>query len=177
MNKKRFVIPALLLVAIGGGTVLAQTDLFANANANPAISAQQAKDIALKELNGQIVEFEYDADDFKPHYEIEVVKDGEKIEYKIDAKTGDVKVKEREIVSTSTAATVPQATTENMISQEEAVKIATDKSSGTLVSVELDVEDQQPIYEIEIRNGKTEYDFDIDAYTGAILKYEEDLED
>jgi uncharacterized membrane protein YkoI len=177
MNKKRFVIPAILIAAIGGGAVLAQTDIFAKANANPAISAQQAKDIALKELNGQIVDFEYDGDDFTPHYEIEVVKDGEKVEYKIDAKNGDVKVKEREIVSTSQTETVPESTTAKMITEEEAIKIATDKASGTLVSVELDKDDQQVAYEIEIRNGKTEYEFNIDAYTGAILKYEEDLED
>ena len=44
-----------------------------------------------------------------------------------------------------------------------------------MTSVELDVEHNVQVYEIEIRNGKTEYDFEIDATTGDILKYEEDL--
>ena len=46
-----------------------------------------------------------------------------------------------------------------------------------MTSVELDIEHNIKVYEIEIRNGQTEYDFEIDAITGDILKYEEDLED
>ena len=73
----------------------------------------------------------------------------------------------------ATQKTTPQTT----ISQEEAIKIAQSKAAGKVISIELDTEDNNLVYEIEIRNGKMEYDFEIDATTGAILKYEEDLED
>lgn len=196
MNKKLIIIPALL-VAIGGGAAIAQTDFFVKAYANPAITAQQAKEIALKELNGTIVDFDYDSDAFTPHYEIEIVKDNEKVEYNINASSGDVKVKAREVIqatlpstnasdvtqkSTTNVQTIPaqpvlQATSTTLISQEQAVKIAKTKASGQVKKVDIDEDDNRLVYEIEIRNGKTEYEFEIDAVTGAILKYEEDLED
>lgn len=46
-----------------------------------------------------------------------------------------------------------------------------------MTDIELDEDDNRLIYEIEIRNGKMEYDFEIDAKTGDIIKYEEDLDD
>lgn len=32
-------------------------------------------------------------------------------------------------------------------------------------------------YEVELRNGFWEYDFDIDAVTGAIIKWDQDYDD
>lgn len=188
MNKKFIIIPALV-IAIGGGVAFAQTDVFEAAVSNPTISAKQAKDIALKQVDGKIVSFEYDADGLKPHYEIEIIKDNEKVEVKIDAKSGKAKITEREMVQNFTEQTIPETkaseqagatqktTPQTTISQEEAIKIAQSKAAGKVISIELDTEDNNLVYEIEIRNGKMEYDFEIDATTGAILKYEEDLED
>lgn len=181
MNKKLFVIPALL-VAIGGGAAFAQSDIFAKA---ATISNEQAKEIALKQLNGKIVDFEYDHDGLTPHYEIEIATDTEKEEYRIDAHTGELTLTDRE-----TYQLVPTTKTSEMnkekiqpqleeisISQQKAIEIAQSKAAGNVTNTEIDFKNGNPIYEIEIRNGKTEYDFEIDASTGAVLKYEEDLED
>lgn len=180
MNKKLFIIPALL-VAIGGGAALAQTNLFAQAGENPTITAGEAKKIALKQVQGNIVGFEYDGDDFTPHYEIEVVKDNEKVEVKVDAKTGASKITERKTIHHKNHVTneqnKPVTAPKDLISPEKAIEIAQAKAKGVVVKMELDEDDNNMQYEIEIRNGKTEYDFEIDATTGAILKYEEDLED
>lgn len=222
MNKKIFIIPALL-IAIGGGAVLAQTDYFEAALSNPKITATDAKTMALKEMNGDIVGFEYDGDDFNPHYEIEIVKDNEKVEIKIDAYSGALTVTERESFlpitkqdsstvvpttpapettvepaiseqapapkveskpeSTTTSQAVsesvatPKSTPAKMISEQQAKNIALAKASGTITDFELDEDDDRLVYEIEIHNGKMEYEFKIDAYTGAITEYQEDLED
>lgn len=222
MNKKLFAIPALL-IAIGGGAVLAQSDLFVTAENNPAISASEAKNIALKQLDGEIIDFEYDGDDRTPHYEIDIIKGNEKIEVEINASTGEAKITERETIRTvqveKTTATVaetpktPTASTSSeqvepkqsttvanetvkpasqpvqpavnekkkatatMLTKQQAIQIAQSKASGKVTEVELDDDDNHLVYEIEIRNGKMEYDFEIDAKTGAILKYEEDLDD
>lgn len=222
MNKKLFAIPALL-IAIGGGAVLAQSDLFATAENNPALSASEAKNIALKQLDGEIIDFEYDGDDRTPHYEIDIVKGNEKIEVEINASTGEAKITERETIRTAqvekTTATVaetpktPTASTSSeqvepkqsttvanetvkpasqpvqpegnekkkatatMLTKQQAIQIAQSKASGKVTEVELDDDDNRLVYEIEIRNGKMEYDFEIDAKTGAIIKYEEDLDD
>ena len=226
MNKKFLAIPALL-IAIGGGATFAQSDLFATAENNPVISASEAKDIALKQLNGEIIDFEFDGDDRTPHYEIDIVKGTEKIEVKINASTGEAKITERETIrttqvekittatptapatSTSSAqvetkqsTTVPTTKNEvanetvkpvsqpvkpaaseqkksatTILSKQQAIQIAQSKASGKVTDVELDKDDNRLVYEIEIRNGKMEYDFEIDAQTGAIIKYEEDLDD
>lgn len=177
--KKLIVIPALL-VAIGGGTALAQTDLLGFAQSNPTITAEQAKAAALKEVKGKIVEFEYDGDDYRPHYELDIVAGNEKVEVYVDAKSGAVKVKEREIRGEfddfdddDDVNYLAQA----KISTEQAIKIAKAKASGTVTKVKLDKDDHRLVYEIEIKNGQTEYEFDIDAQTGEIVKFEEDLED
>lgn len=179
MNKKFLAIPALL-VAIGGGAVFAQSDLFAQAENNPSISAGEAKKIALKQLDGEIIGFEYDGDDRTPHYEIDIVKDNEKIEVEVNAGTGKAVVTERENIRTVKAENTVKATdTANnsaVITEKQAIEIAQAKAKGTVTGLELDEDDNRLIYEIEIRNGKMEYDFEIDAKTGDIIKYEEDLD-
>ena len=226
MNKKFLAIPALL-IAIGGGATFAQSDLFATAENNPVISASEAKDIALKQLNGEIIDFEFDGDDRTPHYEIDIVKGTEKIEVKINASTGEAKITERETIRTTQVEKITTATptapatstssaqvetkqsttvpttknevvnetvkpvsqpvqpavseqknsTATILSKQQAIQIAQSKASGKVTDVELDKDDNRLVYEIEIRNGKMEYDFEIDAQTGAIIKYEEDLDD
>ncbi|MEK5185541.1 PepSY domain-containing protein [Solibacillus sp. FSL W7-1324] len=186
MNKKFIAIPALL-IAIGGGAVFAQSDLFVQAVNNPSISAGEAKKIALKQLDGEIISFEFDADDRTPHYEIDIVKDNEKIEVKVDADTGKAVVTERENIRTittenpvktdGTEKATDSANNSSIITEEQAIEIAQAKAKGTVTDIELDEDDNRLIYEIEIRNGKMEYDFEIDAKTGDIIKYEEDLDD
>lgn len=56
------------------------------------ISEEEAKRIALSKVNGKIVEFEKDDEE----YEIEIVKDGIKYEIEIDASTGVIKNYERD---------------------------------------------------------------------------------
>ncbi|AIF45156.1 PepSY domain-containing protein [Virgibacillus sp. SK37] len=56
-----------------------------------------------------------------------------------------------------------------LIGMEKAEKIALDAFAGTIVSMELDEDDDRMIYEIEIENGEDEADVDIDAYTGEVL--------
>lgn len=182
MNKKWIIIPTLLL-AIGGGAVLAQTDYFEAALANPTVTASQAKEIALKEVNGDVISLEFDGDDLQPHYEIDVMKDHEKVELQIDAASGAVQVTERETIKTikqniaqAVSSVVPVAKTA-ALSQQQAIDIALAKAAGTVTDVELDDDDNELVYEIEIRNGKMEYDFKIDANSGAIIEYKEDLED
>ena len=43
--------------------------------------------------------------------------------------------------------------------------------------VKLDTDDGKVVYEIEWKAGKTEYDYEVDAITGQILKAEKDIDD
>ena len=75
------------------------------------------------------------------------------------------------------AQVTPDGNAATIITVEQAIAIAQAKVSGTVVKAELDNDDGVYLYEIELRNGNIEYEFDIDATTGAILKFEEDLDD
>ena len=71
---------------------------------------------------------------------------------------------------------------ENLITKEEAKKIALEKAGikekdATHIKVELDFDDGIWKYEVDIRDGRTEYDADINAKTGEIIKWEVDLDD
>lgn len=43
--------------------------------------------------------------------------------------------------------------------------------------VELDYEDGRKVYEVEFVKGGVEYEFDVDANTGAIVNFEKDIDD
>ena len=45
------------------------------------------------------------------------------------------------------------------------------------MDIELDDEDGTLVYEIEFKSGNMEYDYEIDAASGAILKHEAELDD
>ena len=47
-------------------------------------------------------------------------------------------------------------------------------SSVSFTKAKLDKEDGKVVYEIEFRSGRTEYEYDIDAYSGKILEYDID---
>ncbi|GAA0610576.1 hypothetical protein GCM10009001_29830 [Virgibacillus siamensis] len=58
---------------------------------------------------------------------------------------------------------------EPRVSAAKAQKIALKEVSGTVISSELDEDDDRLIYEIEVQSDKKEAEFDIDAYTGEII--------
>lgn len=69
-----------------------------------------------------------------------------------------------------------------LIGEEEAKSVALDKAGLTssevrFVKVKLDRERGKFVYEVEFKNGRDEYEADIDAQNGAILKWEKDWDD
>ena len=68
------------------------------------------------------------------------------------------------------------------IGEERAREIALEKaglkeSEVTLIKVKLDRDDGRYVYEIEFRRGLTEYEAEINAEDGRILKFEKDFDD
>lgn len=55
-----------------------------------ALSAEEAKEIALKEFNGTVTDLELDMEDNRTVYEVEVKEGNKEAEFKIDAVTGEV---------------------------------------------------------------------------------------
>ena len=44
------------------------------------------------------------------------------------------------------------------------------------MKVELDLDDGTPHYDVEIKVGNTEYDYDINATNGAVLSYDSEID-
>ena len=70
-----------------------------------------------------------------------------------------------------TPATSQSVKATNLLSQEQVIAIAKSKVNGVVVDIELEKENNRMIYDLELEDGMYEYDFEIDAVTGAILKY------
>ncbi|MBM6840732.1 PepSY domain-containing protein [[Clostridium] spiroforme] len=154
-----------------------------NSSKVEAISLEEAEKIALKEVDGEILKAGKDKDDGITYYDFTIVTDTEKYEVEVNAENGKVLKVEKDDdyvpAQSNTTDQTNQSNTQNttQITAEKAQEIAMNKvGTGTLVKCELDYDDdtQKYKYEIEIRDGRVEYELDIDAVSGDIIKFEQD---
>ncbi len=71
---------------------------------------------------------------------------------------------------------------EGAITSEDAVAIALDKAGITKSNLiglwsELDYDDGVLVYEVDFSDGKYDYDCDVDALSGKVLKFEKEIDD
>lgn len=156
---------------------------FVSASAIPegSITPEQAKKIAMEQAGlseNTIATTKVESDEYKGRqvYNIKFTSGNVKYSYVIDAATGkivsfDYKVNsEAENASTNTS---------SVLTPEEARTAALKAAGQTAANVsftktKLDNDDGRLIYEIKFWNNRTEYDFDIDAFTGQVLSYDFD---
>ena len=127
-------------------------------------------------------------DESPAHYEVEITsQSGEEFEYKIDAYTGTILESKREVEdgaetpAVQPAKPVPSQTVQD-IGYAKAKSIALDhagvsENQAYDMDIELDDEDGTLVYEVEFKSGNMEYDYEIDAASGAVLKHEAELDD
>mgnify|MGYP000484465643 FL=1 len=152
------------------------------------ISADRAKQIALndagvKESSAVFLRANLDWDDGRMQYEVEFYSGTTEYDYDIDAVTGAILSSDRDMEdfqiwnsgtsrpSGSTSGNSGSTASGNYITAERAQQIALAEtpSGSTVVKCQFDWDDGRAQYEIEIRNGWTEYEFEIDAVTGTIF--------
>ena len=75
--------------------------------------------------------------------------------------------------TTSTAAQISDEDAKNIALQDAGVA----EADTTMLNVHLDTDDGVTKYEVEFNVGQTEYDYDIDATTGAILERSSEIDD
>ena len=137
------------------------------------IGLEAAKKLVLQKLgltSAEFIKAELDAEDRK--YELELIVDGIEYDFDIDAYSGAFLKQEQETVGSS-ADSQPSAS--GVIGLDAAKKIVLKKlglNSATFTKAKLDKEDGE--YELELIVNGIEYEFDIDAYTGAIVKQEQE---
>lgn len=144
------------------------------------ISLDEAKSIALKDAgvsnsNAKFTSAHKDYDDGTVCYEIEFVTDSYKYEYEIDL-NGNIISMDKDPVKNSKTTTAAKASAK-YIGVDEAKSIAL-KSSGVsadsavFTKAKLEKEDGIYVYEIEFQNGGLEYEYEINASSGKIIKSE-----
>lgn len=205
--KKMILIPAAAGVLAFGGIVLANTDTNseevpastnnAEVTAVPAKNAnkemigfEKAAEIALEIAEGKVTDIELSDDHGRQEYEVEIHGAEYEYDFDIDAFSGEVLEQDRDRLDdddrdssdkkegNGVQQAQQQNETKNLISVEKAIEVAVNKTGGgTVEDVELESDDGLRYYEIEIEDGRTEFDLKINATDGAILKFEQDEDD
>ena len=168
------------------GSILSGAPEAAGSSAGTAITAQQAQEIALSHagLSSSQVSFirsKLDWDDGRRVYEVEFYNTSNYTEYdyEIDAASGDILSYDHDAEyyqrpSTGTGSSGSSGGSA-AISTEQAKQIALARVPGaTDIRIHLDRDDGRLEYEGSIYYGSWEYEFTIDATTGAIREWERD---
>jgi len=155
------------------------------------IGIDKAKAIALAHagLSRDKVSFvkaELDYEDGIKVYDIEFYSGNVEYDYEISVADGSIISADRDIENYSistpevTAAPAPTKAEVSGISSEKAKQIALSHAgvgSANFTKVQLDTEDGIRVYEIEFKVGNVEYDYDIDASSGAIVSSSSEIDD
>ena len=157
-------------------------------------------------MDSVTAEVDPELDESPAHYEVELQTAWGEFKYLVDAYTGKVLSGQKDLlaaVSASNETTKPSGQKPTSASNETTKPSAQKPApSGTVqdigyakaksialnhaglsenqaydMDIELDDEDGTLVYEIEFKSGNMEYDYEIDAASGAILKHETELDD
>lgn len=187
---------ALLLPALAGCQSAYAAQHTPEASSQPsgyAISREQALELALADAgltHGEIydVEVEQDKDRNSIHYDVDFEKDGRDYEYEIDAQTGAILHKKVPTATPTTPPVTPETTPTvpvtpdepaKQLTRQEAIDIALSHASLTLEQVrDLDAETDRDWgivhYEVEFEALGYEYEYEIHAETGEILRVQKE---
>ena len=163
--------------AYTGQVLTGQANVTPSVPATSDVGLDAAKSAALKHAGLSTAVFtkaERDYDDGRLEYELEFHTDSAAYEVTVDAATGRVLDYEKENLRGSTGSTDIGA---------QAAKAAALKHAGLSESqvrelqAEWDNENGRAVYEVEFKSGGMEYDYVIDAATGAVLDHETELDD
>lgn len=155
------------IIEIDGDLLLAETQ------ANPALSKEEVEKIA-KDTTGltEIEKTELELKNGKLVYETEFFLDDDG-DIKIDAETGDIVEMDDDLVKASGKSTPEQA---NLLSFDELIAVLEEQFGANIrvLDSELDHDDGLAVYELDLIIDDVEYEIDLNAENGDILKQERD---
>jgi len=169
-NKKWILsIISIFIVTIAGVGIYFATEKMGE------MSQEEVETIVRDDYNGEVLSFarEWEWEFGTPStIEMNIKTENSYEEIEMDASNGQILHREINQVLTplnSSAEGEASASFVPAITPEEAIKLALGEVTGTVKEIELDEENNKMIYELEIENGKSEYNIHIDASTGSIL--------
>ena len=189
-------------VTVAPATTAAQSN-----NTVGDIGIEKAKEIAMSHAGVSVgsvsfIKAKLDHEDGVKVYDIEFYSGNVEYDYEINAATGaivsfDQDIENHEIPTQPAAPTQPQSAAptqaatqpqtaaptqaaSSVISVDKAKQIALSHagvSGASFTKVKLDTDDGVRVYEIEFKVGNVEYDYDIDASSGAIISSSSEIDD
>lgn len=192
------IVTGLCLLAGFGGANNLPTEIPNTVNNAAAESAgligeEAAKKIALdhagiSESRVVFIKVQLDYDDGKTEYDVEFHVDQKEYDCEIDAYSGavvsydfDVENHPKTKPSSNDTTASNQTQSSTMITTDAAKKIALEhvglaEDTVTFIKAKLDRDDGRTVYDIEFHVDNKEYDYEIDAYSGAVVSYDFDIE-
>ena len=167
------------------------SEINSETNSDNQISLETAKDKALSNAGVSdskctFTNTRLDIDDGIKVYDIEFKTSDKKYEYEIDAKTGEIRIKDIDTIrgtnatSNKTPSNASNDNSSSYIGIDKAKSIALNNAGVSNVIFEkakLDIDDGKTVYEIEFYKDGMEYSYEIDALTGKILDHEKEYND
>lgn len=143
------------------------------------IGVEQAKQAALTHAgvpaaDATAIKVELDCEQGVMVYEVSFNASGYEYEYDVDAMTGAICKQERDDDAPASSPTQQPGDASTLLRPDEAQSAALAHAGLTASDVQglhtkLDDDDHAPVYEVEFTSGGYEYEYDVDAVTGAIL--------
>lgn len=171
--KKRNILLGVMLASVSFGSLFA-----AVINHSQVISMEEAKAIAEYKVPGATVtSIELEQELRGSVYDIEMYLDGYEYDLKLNAATGagisiHKEYKNHKVNEVAASSNLNKTDlSEAKLTASEAQAIALEQvPDATVKKIELDEDYGQLIYEVELRKEYIDYDVEIDASTGTVLK-------
>ncbi len=131
-------------------------------------------------LDSAVTDVDPELDEQPPHYDVEIKTAFGEFDYIVDAFTGEVLSGQKDLLNT--AAPGSQGETGMPITEDQALEAAAahcgtqypglDRNNILNAVVKLEWDNGRQMYDVDFVLGGYEFDYDIDAYTGAVLKWD-----
>ncbi len=151
------------------------------------IGRDKAVEIALgaaniEMANARELECELDYENGAMVYEVGFKFAGKEYDYEINAVTGEMIRNDTEVDDDYNETTVAPPENVIYIGNETAIKAALKhagvyRSDARELECELDTDEGTPHYEVEFKSGNKEYDYEVNAKTGEIIKADSEIDD
>ncbi|MCD7832287.1 MAG: PepSY domain-containing protein [Firmicutes bacterium] len=175
---------SVMTFSMSGDSLDWDYDASGSSTSGTYIYVYTAKQIALDDAgvsksNATFTKVKQDIDDGIVVYDIEFYTTNYEYEYEINAATGAIVSRSASALKSASNSGTSTGTT---ISVDEAKAIALSHagysaSQVTFSKAKLDKDDGVTVYEIEFYVGNIEYEYEINAATGAILEYDSEVDD
>lgn len=200
-NKTLVIVIAAILVA-GIGFIAGMSIKTALASSDSSyIDAEKAKNVALESVGvssekATFTKVELEKYENPVVYEIDFYTASHEYDFEIDAKTSEIIEKnsealnntEKENETVSSKGKVTKKESDNSADRGDYIGVSKaknialkhagiSKSKASFFDAKLDTEDGIRVYEVEFVSGNDEYEYEINAVTGEILKYDKEYMD